>query len=169
MNKNEKKNKISIVKILFSIYFVLLVWIILFKLSFSINDLDRFRSINLIPFCYDSNVSFHLSEVIKNILIFIPFGIYLKIMRINNKKSILIGFVSSLVLEILQYILKVGASDITDIITNTLGTIIGVLFYIVLEKIFKNTNKLNKVLQILALIVTILFIALLVLIFLANI
>lgn len=170
MIENEEKNKMSMVKILFAIYCILLVWIILFKLSFSINDLSRFRSMNLIPFYYNSiNAKFHFREIIENVLIFIPFGIYLKVIGINTNKAIVYGFSISLLLEVCQYIFYIGASDITDIITNTLGTVIGVLFYKVLEEIFKDTNRINKVLQILAFIVTTLFILLIILIFLANV
>ena len=135
--------KIDIVKVLFGIYCLLLVWIILFKLSFSIQDitgLDKIRSINLIPFYYHNEINshFHFTEVIENFLIFIPFGIYLKMLNKDNKIIIIYGFLFSLILEISQFIFKLGASDITDIITNTLGTTIGVLGYCLLEKIFKD-------------------------------
>ena len=165
--------KIDIVKVLFGIYCLLLVWIILFKLSFSIQDitgLDKIRSINLIPFYYPNEVNshFHFTEVIENFLIFIPFGIYLKMLNKDNKIIIIYGFLFSLILEISQFIFKLGASDITDIITNTLGTTIGVLGYCLLEKIFKNKEKINKVLKILALIVTILFFLLMLLLLIEN-
>lgn len=38
--------------ILFTIYIFLVIWIILFKLAISIDQLPQFRSINLIPFYY---------------------------------------------------------------------------------------------------------------------
>ena len=61
-----------LVSVLFLIYLALLVWIILFKLQFNINDLDTVRSINLIPFYYDKEIGtvFHLKEVFENLLIF---------------------------------------------------------------------------------------------------
>ena len=50
----KKKEKINYtVPILFLLYLALLIWIILFKLQFSIRDLDRVREINLIPFYYE--------------------------------------------------------------------------------------------------------------------
>jgi len=167
----KKFKNINLEKVLFGIYCLLLVWIILFKLSFSIKDiteLDKIRSINLIPFYYPYEVNSHFSEVVENLLIFIPFGIYLKILNKDNKRIILYGFLFSLSLEISQFILKVGASDITDLLTNTLGTAIGVLGYCLLEKIFKNKEKINKVLKILALIVTILFCLLMMILLIAN-
>ena len=41
-----------------------LVWIILLKLQFSLQDLDTGRSVNLIPFYYDKEIgtAFHLKR-----------------------------------------------------------------------------------------------------------
>ena len=105
-----KKEKISIlVPFLFIIYMVLLVWIILFKLQFSISELDTVRSINLIPFHYDNEIGvrFHLTEVLENVAIFAPFGIYLCMFKHEPRFSIKLMLVlgTSLVLEVLQYIL----------------------------------------------------------------
>lgn len=171
MKSSNKNEFFNLTNILFIIYCMLLVWIILLKLSFSIDDimtLDRFRRINLIPFYYPNEVKSHFSEVIENLLIFIPFGIYLKMLNKGNKKTILYGFLFSLVLEISQFIFKIGATDITDLITNTFGTVIGVCGYVLLEKIFKNKEKLNNVLKILALVVTILFCIMMLLLIIAN-
>ena len=167
----EKKN-IKLINVLFIIYCVLLVWIILFKLSISISDifgLDKIRNINLIPFYYSYEVKGHFKEVLENLLIFIPFGIYLKMLNKNNKKVILYGFIFSLVLEISQFIFGLGATDITDVITNTSGTILGVLVYLILVKLFKNKDKINNILKIFALIVTILFCSLIALLLVTNI
>jgi len=136
MNENRK---IAITKILFGVYILLLIWIILFKTSFSVSEfiaLSKMRSISLIPFYYPTKVNFHLREVVANILIFVPLGIYLKMLDTNSKKVILYGFVFSILLEISQFVFKIGACDITDVITNTLGTILGVSGYILLEKNF---------------------------------
>ena len=163
-----KKKKINMVTTLFFIYCVLLVWIILFKLQFSLNSLEKIRNINLIPFYYENNVSFHFREVIENVIIFIPLGIYLKMIGIDNKKTILFGFAVSLLLEVSQYVLRVGASDITDVITNILGALIGVLFYNISIKLFKTEEKVKKIFEILALVVTIMFLLFVGTIMIAN-
>ena len=166
------KKKLNLINILFIIYCVLLVWIILFKLSFTISDilnLIKPRTINLIPFYYPYEVKFHLKEVIENFIIFIPVGIYLKMLNMSNKQVMLYGFIFSLILEISQFIFGLGATDITDIITNTSGTILGLLGYLILVKLFKNKEKINNVLKIIALIVTILFCSLIVLLIISNI
>ncbi len=53
---------------------------------------------------------------------------------LENKKIIFLGFILSFTLETMQFILNIGASDITDIITNTTGTIVGLFLYFILEK-----------------------------------
>lgn len=155
-------------KILLGIYFLLLVWIILFKLSFSFSDLETLRSINLIPFYYSNQTSFHLGEVIDNVLIFIPLGIILKMLNIENKKIIFLGFILSFTLETMQFILSIGASDITDIITNTIGTIVGLFLYLILEKCLKDKTKTNQILNILGIIGSVLFIFLILLLIIGN-
>ncbi|KAI4446661.1 hypothetical protein C823_001179 [Eubacterium plexicaudatum ASF492] len=81
MKKSEKRS--FLVPFLFVIYMALLVWIILFKLQFSISEIDKIRSINLIPFHYKNEIgmNYHLKEVLENVAIFIPLGIYLCMFR----------------------------------------------------------------------------------------
>ena len=60
--------------ILFTIYIFLVIWIILFKLSVSIEQLPHFRSFNLIPFYYPNETTYQIKEVLENMIIFIPFA-----------------------------------------------------------------------------------------------
>ena len=147
---------------------LLVGWIILFKMSFSISTLDRISGINLIPFFYDKETSFHLTEVALNVFAFIPLGLFLKLMKFDFKSSVLLGFGYSCILEIMQLILKVGITDITDLITNTSGFVIGAAFYVMLSKIFKNTDMLDKVLKILATIGVVLLIAFVSILIISN-
>lgn len=56
-----KRKSNCLATILFLIYLALLVWIILFKLQFSISDLDKVRSINLIPFTMTKKLAQHFT------------------------------------------------------------------------------------------------------------
>ena len=69
----------------------------------------------------------------------------LKCMGVNTKKSVLIGFITSFILEMMQYILAIGVSDITDIVTNTSGVIIGSYIYMIFLMIFKNREIINNI------------------------
>ncbi|HJP81116.1 MAG TPA: VanZ family protein [Candidatus Saccharimonadales bacterium] len=115
-------------KIALIIYSFLLLWLVLFKTSLDIPSvLTEFqtRTLNFIPF------TGHLSEMVENILIFIPFGFFISaaLKNIDFWKKLFFIFVFSLAIETIQYLLAIGVSDITDIITNTLGGLMGLGIY----------------------------------------
>ena len=144
------------------IYIALVAWIILFKIV-SISEIlymSHARTINLIPFHYEQEQPYHLSEVLYNIAIFIPLGFYFKMLKIKSSRAILYGACFSFVLEISQFLFAIGVTDITDLMTNTFGTVLGVMIYSVLAFVFGNHSKMDKVLSILALLCTTLFLAL---------
>ncbi|MGO5093840.1 VanZ family protein [Clostridium sp. LCP25S3_F10] len=53
-------------------------------------------------------------------------------------------FSISLIFEVSQYVFGIGASDITDIITNTIGKIVGMGIYMVIKKILNYVIGLNN-------------------------
>ena len=65
--------------------------------------------------------------------------------------------------EVLQFTFSIGAFDITDIITNVLGGIIGSLIFEAIEKLFNNSVRTQKFITIIAAIGTALMISLLLL------
>jgi glycopeptide antibiotics resistance protein len=155
-----EKNKTKQAKLtlgLFIVYFLILIWIIVFKMQFSFDTLPHFRGLNLIPFAGSviKNNQLDYNEIILNLIVFIPFGLYLSMIKLNWsfwKKIISIAGVS-LFFELLQFLFAIGGADITDFISNTLGGAVGIGFYFVLFKILK--EKTNKILNIIALIGTI--------------
>ena len=87
-----------------------------------------------------TNGRINFSEMIDNILVFCPFGIYIGVLyrRWNLSEKVLSFFSVSLIYEVLQYVLAIGRSDITDVIMNTVGGIVGLLIYSLLNKICRN-------------------------------
>lgn len=131
----ENKKQRNLTMILFIIYFCILIWILLFKMSFSFDELYPNRSINLIPFLGSIIVNgrLYINEIINNILVFVPVGIYTCILKQewSTPKKVSIAFFISLTVEVLQFILAIGATDITDLIGNTIGGAIGIgIFYL---------------------------------------
>ena len=61
-----------------------------------------------------------------NILLFVPFGFLL---HLPPRETIILGFLFSLAIEISQLISGLGMFETDDLITNTLGTWIGILAY----------------------------------------
>jgi VanZ family protein len=71
-----------------------------------------------------------------NVTGFIPFGLcfvaYFSAVRVINRPraaTIVLGFAVSLTIEVLQAFLPTRSSGMTDLMTNTLGTTIGVMLY----------------------------------------
>ena len=126
-------------------YAFMLVWIILFKMDVSVENFGQMRSINLVPFTQSVivNNKLDVSEIIQNVLAFVPLGVL--VYTIWQEKSwrfrLCCIVFTSIVLEVMQYILGVGASDITDVITNTLGGVAGLGVALGLSKLFPKSWK----------------------------
>ena len=158
--KPEKQKVFTI--ILFAVYMLLLTGVILFKLPFYSAKLsDGIRVINLIPFqgSFDENGVLVLREIMQNTLLFIPLGVYICMLKSKwtfwKKLLPIIGL--TFAFEILQFIFALGRSDITDILDNILGGLIGIAVYALLFKIFK--SKTDKILLIFAVILTVCVVA----------
>ncbi len=147
--------KRKLLPVLFSIYLLFSVCVLVFKLNFSIDDMVIGRQINWIPFYAKqiTNVSSHIREIILNVIVFIPFGIYISMLQSHGRalNKILPVFLTSLIFEIAQLVLSIGIFDVTDLITNTLGGISGIVLYGILVRLFNNKQKADSVLTFLAL------------------
>ena len=157
MKENNKTNKL--INVLFIIYLIALFWILLFKFGVRFSYMEN-RNVNLIPFA-----KIDVAEIILNVVIFVPLGMYAGVLfkRWGFVKKLFFFFLISLMFEGLQFIFKIGAFDITDIITNILGGIIGSLIFEAIEKLFNNSVKSQKFITIIAAIGTALMISLLLL------
>jgi len=120
------------------------------------------RSVNLIPF---NDPSIFNGENILNVVIFVPLGVYAGILfkRWTFGKKFFFFFLLSLIVEALQYILRLGAFDVTDLITNTVGGIIGLMIFKATEKVFNNSIRAQRFVNLFAATGTVLVVLLLVL------
>ena len=165
--------KIKTEHVVFALYIAVLLWLILFKLAFrfeNILSLAGERRVNLIPFYYDNevNIRHHIKEAVMNFFVFIPFGFYLCAFGLSFKKGVLAAGSTSLILELIQLAFAIGGADITDLITNTLGALFGILIFITLLKIFKNEKRIVKFINTVAIIGFSLFFALMAVLIIAN-
>ncbi len=160
MKESNRTQKLTIA--LFALYILAIVWIIVFKLQFSVNLLPQIRDINLIPY-YEENIKdakVYIQDKVYNMLVFVPYGIYISILRRNRPfvQKIAPIFLTSFAFELIQYIFGIGATDITDLIQNTLGGIIGIGVFYVLQKVFKDKSYI--IVNTLAVVATVLMLAL---------
>ena len=146
------------------LYLVILIWLVLFKLKFNISSILNYhhRSLNLIPFAAPSviNGAVNYGEMILNCVFFIPFGLLL---NVNFKKEgflhklgFILGF--SVAAELIQYIFGIGATDITDVITNVLGGFLGLKLYDISSK-YINNEKLDRAIISFGIVLFVLFIS----------
>lgn len=123
------------------LYLIALVWILFFihTPSFARSSL-RFQDVSsqLIPFrsivryfgasSSDNYVYLLFSNIIGNILLFVPWGILsAQIFPLlnSNMKVAAIAALASTTAELLQYVFHLGVFDVDDIFLNTLGGIAG--------------------------------------------
>lgn len=163
MKEQSKSSKVTKgwTSLLFIIYLIALYYILLLKLGVRFSYMGE-RITNFIPFSEGMLLS---SENIMNVVIFLPLGIYAGILvkRWFFAIKLLFFFSLSLLIEALQYILRIGAFDMTDLITNTAGAVLGLMLFQWLEKALNNIVKLQKLINLLAAIGTVIMIVVLVL------
>lgn len=137
--------------------FACYILIVVFLLFLKRHD---FRSLNLIPFhsifSYLSGnrflKSFALSNILGNIVLFVPMGVYLSVFLRKNKPLRITLFVilMSVIAEVIQYVCRRGVADIDDVILNGLGGFLGVLSYQILFSLCKDKFKVRRIVEVLA-------------------
>lgn len=149
--KNKERLR-TICFLLFIIYIIAIVYFLIFSDMFGRAHYDV-RRYNLVPFAEIKrfityrggaieNVSFMLN-IVGNVVAFIPFGMLIRWAR-NKKTRALVALLYSLsftlLIEIVQYITKLGVFDVDDIIMNTLGGMIGYLLYYITARIYRRKH-----------------------------
>jgi glycopeptide antibiotics resistance protein len=114
--------------------------VILFKFPFRGDSLGSTRVVELTPFFVREikNASFFRSNLIYNFLFFIPLGVFICVLEPER------GFIRqlaplvllSLSYEVVQFVLGIGISDITDLITNSAGSAVGIVLHLLIQKTF---------------------------------
>jgi glycopeptide antibiotics resistance protein len=121
-------------------------------------------SYNLIPFKtiwdyasgnYHVSKSFAADNILGNMVVFIPYGLYLQVIQKRKAfaKSLLIVIITSIAIEMIQFAFGLGASDIDDVILNCCGGIIGILVYKLLRKVFKEETRTKTAITVISLVI----------------
>ena len=156
--------------LMFSIYILGLISILFLSNTYRLNYLwDNHKvalfssenitmNMNLIPFKTIStlisrllnsslNLSIVLENILGNLILFAPFGFFIPMLfsnKINKLKSFtLLMLISIVLVEVLQYLLRVGQADIDDVILNLSGAVL--VYYLMQTKIVK--KNINKIFQ----------------------
>ncbi|MGE5627397.1 MAG: VanZ family protein [Solirubrobacterales bacterium] len=145
------------------IYFVLILYIFFLVKILLLSRVSHpeLRSINLIPFhsimkyLSGSTVNlkrFAFSNLGGNILIFVPLGTYLPLFKKDKRviNNLFFIFIVSLIVEIIQGVFAIGASDIDDIILNSFGGFLGILFFKLLLSLLGDDKKIRTIISLLS-------------------
>lgn len=89
-----------------------------------------------------------LIDILENIVLFIPLGYFAVNWFKSNavRKSVVLGLVMTLIIELLQFVFKLGYFEVNDIIFNTLGAVLGVLL-VMFIKLFKRKRMCVKLIR----------------------
>lgn len=80
----------------------------------------------------------------------------------------MIVFSVSLSIEILQYVLSIGITDVDDIILNALGGILGILMYRLLAHWLKDPKKIRRFITISSSVIAVPLLFLIILLYVYN-
>jgi len=120
----------------FVLYFTLMP--IITSIPFVFNH--PYEPMNLVPFIdVSAKRGDYLRQIILNIIMTIPFGFLFPLTRNRNAKfcrTVFFCFLMSLGIEILQPLISGSrSSDITDLITNVIGGMLGYVLYVIFKPI----------------------------------
>lgn len=138
----------------FVFYILLLIHLTVFRGGTSLSSIELhiqpLSVINWVPLVETIKLTNGISmfsyyyNLYGNILWFVPMGFgsaYLLKEKHSFLRTLSIGFLVSLSIEVLQYLLDTGIPDIDDLIFNTLGTILGIWCFHFIHWIRAKRNK----------------------------
>ena len=80
-----------------------------------------------------------------NVVFFVPWGFLLASAMENNVRRFVMTFfyslITSLTIEVLQYLTKTGTSEITDLVTNVSGGLIGCLLFVFISNVLNRRSN----------------------------
>ncbi|KGN37562.1 VanZ family protein [Knoellia subterranea] len=112
----------------FAVHLALLTWIVLWKLEVP-HVGSGGRHLKLVPFVAgDGYAASAPREVLANVALFVPFGLWVAALTRRRWWLGLAGAaLMSAGLEVAQWVLAVGSTDISDVIANSGGAVVGLL------------------------------------------
>lgn len=137
---------------LFYLYIILLCYFLFFSEHYGRNDvLDEYKA-NFVLFREIKRFFIHskqlgiesfLVNIFGNVFAFSPFGFFLPLLNRRYRSLFIIAFFSllfSLAVEGIQLWFRVGIFDVDDLFLNTIGGILGYIFYKLASLIFRHKN-----------------------------
>ncbi len=129
--------KTIVIALAFSLYFALLIGMTLLgdnrsgKTGMILDPLFGVKKV-----IFENNVHF-LRGMLSNMLFFVPCGVFYVIInyRYHFLKGVLLAALISSILELFQYVFKVGYFETSDILCNIIGMVIGMVIALFAKKL----------------------------------
>lgn len=156
MKEHHKKLLTKALWLLFYLYIILLSYFLFFSERYGRENTTQVYRYNLVLFKEIKRfikywkvlgIESFIVNIVGNIVAFAPFGFMLPVLNKRYRHFFLVTFLSllfSVCIETIQLIFKVGIFDVDDMLLNTIGGILGYLFYAICNKIINKSNPKKK-------------------------
>ena len=130
-----------------SFFLIIFATIILFNLPLNYDPASSVLNLQPFQWLWEDEVKRRIvDEIIPNILLFVPFGVFAPIVFKQLRKfffAALAVFVLTFGIEVFQFFIG-RSSDIDDLMANLLGGIIGFVIFMAFGRLFKNKTWWNQ-------------------------
>lgn len=144
------RQKFVFYKELFSLLFMLYILVLFYVVTYQDPESNSISSYNLMPFKemfrYDFFSDKFNKNIIGNLLIFVPFGLFLSYYFRTKSMGLIVilTLISSVTIEFAQRLIIGRVFDVDDVILNVIGGGIGYFIYSFLETINDYIPKIFK-------------------------
>ena len=145
LNSKRKKRLRLLGKFLFVVYIIFLLYFLIFSDWYGRSGVMEEYHYNLVFFQeirrfweYRELLGvWSVVNLLGNVLIFVPLGFFepMASYRRSFFGTVFDGFLISMLVEVFQFISKVGRFDVDDLLLNTLGVIFGYLIFLLCNRI----------------------------------
>lgn len=148
MKKKNRERLHAVAWVGFIIYLIAMVYFLFFSEQLGRIPSDTYHY-NLEPFTEIKRCLNHIFELglfyvvlnlLGNVVCFMPLGFVLPILSERSFgvfRITFISFLSSVLVELLQLVTKLGSCDIDDIIMNTLGGFLGYILFVICRGVYR--------------------------------
>ena len=137
MYKKLYGNRTKLIQLLFILYIISVISVTFIVRETMVLRTPENRGVILQPFrefeaMMFQNHIFWFKQIFLNVILFVPFGFLLPMIHTRFRNPVLTvatGSIFSGTIELMQYITGRGLTEVDDVITNTMGAVVGVAIY----------------------------------------
>lgn len=155
MSQKQVKKLRTMGKVMFVLYIFFLLYFLIFSDWYGRTGISAEYRYNLvllkeikrfIEYREDLGAFAVFTNLFGNILIFVPYGFFISMASSARGffMTLFYSFGLSLCVEVFQLLTKVGSFDVDDLLLNTIGGVLGYIFFIICNMIRRRHNGRRK-------------------------